>query len=454
MYQNLGKIKYKKASGDFPEDRRVKKLAEHYHEVQFYEDDEYLVESIYNFIKRGSPAVVIANGEYINSIKQYINLKGDSFKPLFLDAEETLTKIMVGGMPDKRKLEDIITKGVARTKNGHEGKVRIYGDMSALLWERENKDAALLLEKLWNDLAEKHNFLFLCSYSLKSVAGEENMDKFENICRQHSRIVPAESYSLAKLEEERTREIARLQQRAISFELEIKRRKILEKIKEEFIALISHELKTPVTSLKMFTQMLIRRYEKEGGPVDSAFQLVKMDAQISKLQKLVDELMDINKIDEGKLSYKMGGFDMDEVITKVLDKTQLLTNGHVIIRKGSSPRDVYGDRKRVGQVLMSLITNAVKFSPYSDKVVLSQKANGRFLTVSVRDFGLGISADEKKSLFERFYRGAEIKQKTFPGLGLGLYLASEIIKRHGGKIWVEDAKGPGSIFSFTIPLTN
>ncbi len=114
---------------------------------------------------------------------------------------------------------------------------------------------------------------------------------------------------------------------------------------------------------------------------------------------------------------------------------------------------VYGDHDRLGQVLNNFITNAIKYSPQSDKIIVKTVVDKNNLTLRVQDFGLGLSKDDQAKVFERFYRVSGADQNTYPGLGLGLYISSEIIKRHNGRVWVESKKTQGSTFCFSLPMT-
>ncbi len=219
--------------------------------------------------------------------------------------------------------------------------------------------------------------------------------------------------------------------------------------KDEFMSIATHELKTPVTSLKIFAQVLENRFAKAGDET-SALHLAKMDAQLNKLTALIEDLLDATKINSGKLQFHEEFFDVNELVSEIVEEMQRTTEKHTLIKKLRISKIIYGDRTRVGQVLTNLISNAIKYSPKSDKIIIMTKIEKGSVTISVQDFGIGIAKEDQPKIFKRFQRVGN--QNTFGGLGLGLFIAATIMQRHGGKIWVESEEGKGSTFSFSLPL--
>ncbi len=230
---------------------------------------------------------------------------------------------------------------------------------------------------------------------------------------------------------------------------DITSRKELERQKDEFMGVVSHELRTPVTGIKAFGQVLQRRFAKSGD--ESAADLLgKMDAQINRLTTLVDDLLDVTKIEGGKLRFNQDDFYFDDLIDEVIEEIQRTTEKHHIERIGAAKGLVFGDRPRIGQVVTNLLTNAIKYSPNADRIIVTTTADSDDVTLCVRDFGIGIPQDRQPRIFERFYR--VMGNETIPGIGLGLYISAEIIRRQGGDIWVESEEGKGSTFCFRLPL--
>lgn len=236
--------------------------------------------------------------------------------------------------------------------------------------------------------------------------------------------------------------------RILEINRDITERKELEERKNEFISTASHELKTPLTSLKVFAQYLQRYALVEGDEVMKIY-LQKIINQSENLSTLVADLLDISKIQSGHLPFSKEVFNLTDCIRDRVEVANTIHNHDVSIKGKLSL--IKGDKERLCQVFDNLLSNAIKYSPQSKKIEVLLSSSKKEIKVCVKDFGIGIEKKHQKKIFERFYRAGGAYEKTFPGLGIGLYLCSEIIKRHNGKIWVESEKGKGSKFCFTIP---
>lgn len=245
--------------------------------------------------------------------------------------------------------------------------------------------------------------------------------------------------------------IGKQQEQAVAFVLDFTERKRLERQKDEFIGIVSHELKTPVTSLKVFAQVLHKRFMKSGDH-QHAELLAKMDTQIDKLTRLIGDLTDVTKMEAGKLQLHKTEFDLSGLLDEVTEEMQRTTAQHTIRREGVLARTVRADRDRIGQVLTNLLSNAIKYSPHTDTIITRIFSDGEQAIVQVQDFGIGIPGEKQDQIFQRFYRVEDNHLATISGLGLGLYISAEMIKRHGGDIWFESKPGCGSAFSFKLPL--
>ncbi|GHO73128.1 hypothetical protein KSD_08990 [Ktedonobacter sp. SOSP1-85] len=235
----------------------------------------------------------------------------------------------------------------------------------------------------------------------------------------------------------------------ISIWHDITERMRVEHRKDEFISMTSHELKTPITSLKGFTHVLQRRLTKQGDEQGLSY-LARMDAQLDKLTRLISDLLDISRMQAGKLALRIEAFELDELLNEIVDNVQATTTSHQLRIKGHTGAQVIGDPDRLGQVFINLLTNAIKYSPGAEHIIIHRFHEGKQVIISVQDFGIGIDQSHHDRIFERFYQvGPE--EKTYPGLGIGLYLAREIVSRHQGRIWVESRKGAGSAFFVALP---
>jgi PAS domain S-box-containing protein len=232
---------------------------------------------------------------------------------------------------------------------------------------------------------------------------------------------------------------------------DITERRELERRKDEFISMASHELKTPITSLKGFTHLLLRKFERQGLQEERPL-LSKMDAQMNRLVKLIDELLDVSKIQAGRLDYEEEPVDIDALVQETVELLQPSSPTHTLTVRGATHAVLMGDKDRLGQVLTNLITNAIKYSPQANTVDIALTASNKTVTISVRDYGVGIPKAHQKNIFDRFYRVHGARDKLFPGLGMGLYIAYEIVKRYGGDLTVESEEGKGSVFMVSLPL--
>ena len=223
--------------------------------------------------------------------------------------------------------------------------------------------------------------------------------------------------------------------------------------REEFMAIASHELKTPVTSLKGYTQVLQARFRKVGDE-HAANLLTRMDAQLDKLIHLISELLDVTRLETGQLAWHTQSFDLDTLVREIVEEVGYTTQRHQIRIEGDDSALVSADRERTGQVLTNLLSNAIKYSPQANTILVTHASNTESAIVSVQDFGVGIASEKLAHVFERFYRVSDREHETFPGLGLGLFISAEIVKRQGGRMWVESQSGVSSTFSFTVPLAS
>jgi PAS domain S-box-containing protein len=239
--------------------------------------------------------------------------------------------------------------------------------------------------------------------------------------------------------------------RLVSVSRDITLLKELERQKDDFISMASHELKTPVTSMKGFVSLLARHATKQGDEKAQHY-LTRIDNQLNRLTRLVSDLLDISKMQSGKLTYQEELVDLTLLVKETIENVQETTNTHQIVLENAEQVMVSGDRDRLGQVLINLITNAIKYSPQANRVIVHISADTHNAIVSIQDFGIGIADVHHQKVFDQFYQVTGVEGKTYPGLGIGLYIAQEIVKRHHGRIHVESVKDAGSTFYFTLPL--
>ncbi|MFD2581949.1 PAS domain S-box protein [Pedobacter vanadiisoli] len=224
----------------------------------------------------------------------------------------------------------------------------------------------------------------------------------------------------------------------------------LSRKKDEFIALASHELKTPLTSMSGFLQILQKTMVTEG--LGKKF-LEKSIHQLEKLNRLVNDLFDISKVQAGKMQFFFEHFDLGELLEEVCDTFRQSMPGRTFACNLENDLLIYGDKMRLEQVIINLINNAVKYAPNSSQVNILAVKNHTENVISVTDYGIGISKADQQNIFSQFYRVRDRDQHV-SGLGLGLFITKEIVERHKGRIWVESERGKGATFIFTIPHKN
>jgi PAS domain S-box-containing protein len=223
--------------------------------------------------------------------------------------------------------------------------------------------------------------------------------------------------------------------------------KALSAKKDEFIALASHELKTPLTTIKGFLQIIAKKNQDTVGKlfVDKSLY------QVEKLSSLIADLLDVSKIEAGQLQFNTETIDLVTLLTDVMETFPYTNKSHqLIFEPTTEPSLVIADRQRMEQAVINLLTNAIKYSPKGDKVYVDIKNKGEHVTVRIKDEGIGLKEAHLEKIFNRFYRADGVGNVS--GLGIGLYLTKEIIERHHGTIHVVSEYGKGSEFSFSLPL--
>ncbi len=246
---------------------------------------------------------------------------------------------------------------------------------------------------------------------------------------------------------EQSRELKDMQEKLLD---EIEFRKEAERKKDEFISIASHELNTPVTSVKGYLQLLERSIDKQDMEVTKS-RLQKVRNQVDKLQILISDLLDISKVESGKLQFNKKFFVFDEMLDHVLEIMQPNNPQIKLIKNGAVKAKIFADEMRMEQVIVNFISNAQKYAHESEEIHVNSEVRGDQLYFSVKDFGIGMPEEHQKNIFKKFYRVEETAER-FQGFGIGLYICYEIIERHNGTIGVNSIPGKGSEFYFYLPL--
>lgn len=455
------------------------------HFVQFYETDLYLVNSVSDYIGSGLSAgdgcIVVATSEHRTGLDVRLQAYGlditaakTTGQYLSLDAEETLSKFIVDGSPDRSRFIDVIQPAIARTGKGR--RVRVFGEMVALLWAQGNRTAAIQLEELWNTLHESLDFTLFCAYPIHAFGGESMAEPLSDVCATHSRVIPAESYTALGDGDERLRAVLDLQQKAKWLEAEIAQRKHAEerlrvslaqeqiarseaetanRMKDEFLATVSHELRTPLNAIIGWAQVL------RSGRIDeaTAARAVETIERNAKSQaQLIEDILDVSRAITGKLRLNLGSVDMASVINTAIDSMQLAAdskNLHLAVTLDPKARHTSGDANRLQQVVWNLLSNAIKFTPSGGRVEVRLERADSDLQITVSDTGQGISSDLLPFVFDRFRQGDGSSTRRHTGLGLGLAIVRHLVEMHGGTVQAEsDGEGLGSRFTIRLPLAS
>ena len=237
-------------------------------------------------------------------------------------------------------------------------------------------------------------------------------------------------------------------------ELKLSERQLkqLLKQKDDFIGIASHELKTPVTSIKAYGQLVQANLERAGDH-KNANLLARLNGQVDRLISLINQLLDLTRVQEGKLQLHTEDTDINELLHERIEEIQPTTSSYFVLHPEPLPL-IKVDRERIGQVITNLLSNAIKYSSPDTLITIGSAAQANGIRVSVKDQGEGIAEQDQQKVFERFFRTTDGHTHLAPGMGLGLYISAQIIHRHGGHFTLESKKGEGSVFSFFLPFEN
>jgi PAS domain S-box-containing protein len=236
---------------------------------------------------------------------------------------------------------------------------------------------------------------------------------------------------------------------------EIQKLKEDEQLKGDFLKMVSHELKTPVTSIKGYVQLLLLMLKEQEATPSSFFEtpLLRIDSQVKRLSRLISEMLDLSRLESGKLELQKELFSLDKLLVETVEDIRFTNTNHTINISQDFTGTVYGDKDRIEQVIINLINNAIKYSPdYNLVEVHLYAAKDNQVAISIKDYGIGIDAEHQQKIFNRFYRASGQSEQNYAGFGIGLFIAKEIVERHNGSITVDSEKDKGSTFTFSLPL--
>ena len=455
------------------------------HFVHFYESDAVLVDRLVGFIRASleneGAGVVIATEAHRAAIEIRLQEAGLDLVALRhsgayvpLDAAEVLSQFIVDGMPDADRFEQAVVPvlGLAGA-NGR--RVRAFGEMVALLVAEGRGDAALALETLWNSLQARYPFVLFCAYSLDLMADAQDERLVREVCLTHGQVIPGESFLQLSDEASRDHLVVELQQRSRWLEAEIAARERAEgelaralvsaheareaaeealRLREDFIAIAAHELKTPLTTALGNIQLVARRIAREGNSTSVDRALSESIVGVKKLASLVAQLLDMSRFETGKLPLELEERDLVAFVYGVVGSAAGRYEMHPLNVSGKGTAMCRFDPLRLEQVFSNLIDNAVKYSapgsPVEVRVDVIEDDDRRVARVSVRDHGYGVALEQREMIFDRFFQADSPVHKQ--GLGLGLYISREVVAQHRGQLFAEYPEDGGSRFVLELPL--
>ena len=448
------------------------------HFVQLYDSDSYLTETVCDFIgtglHNGEEAVVIATRAHRESLERALSRSGLDLTAarvegqyLTLDAASTLSRFMVNGDIDFALLDKTIANSDAlRTIEGR--RLRIYGEMVALLWKDGNVSAAIRLEDYWNSLLDIQPVKLMCGYPMECFSRESDTESFNDVCDIHSSALPTESFTRIDSPREQLLAVARLQQRISADETErtgmkleqmkledaLERLKVLDRLRNDFVAMVVHDIRTPNAVIGAFLEILRKDWDTlDGERIDEL--LGRAIANTTHVTRLVDDILTASRIESGDFTYDTRPFDIAELIYRAVGTARASNNSmrFEVSVPDRLPRAL-GDEARQLQILTNLLSNAAKFSARTSCVKITARRESNYLAIDVQDEGLGISKADQARLFVRFSRIESRLNPKIKGTGLGLYITKALVEGQGGSISVQSEPGIGSTFSYTVPVDN
>ncbi len=477
------------------------------HMVQFYRDDSALLDAVGAYLLAGlvagEPIVVIATAEHRVSFLALladrgfdVERAGQSGWLTMLDARDTLESFLVDGGPDRARFAAVVGGVFERVRARHGGRpLRAYGEMVNLLWQGGEPHAALALETLWNELAARDAFSLFCAYGMENFSGSDSATEITAVCSVHSHVLPitgerevpsaavwpdgtgpmlrapashdADDRLTAALRDALAAQAAAALENARL--CEVARNAHVEadeanRVKDDFLAMLGHELRNPLSPILTAVQLMKLR----GDPA-SAREREIIERQVHHLIHLVDDLLDVSRVTEGKLQLDRKPVRVAALIARAVEHAspQLEERSHrldVIVpdareHQGVDQREdqrtvelwVEGDELRLCQVLTHLLSNAAKFTEGPGHITVSAERVDGDVVIRVRDDGIGIAPELLPRVFDLFVRGSRRVRPSQGGLGIGLTLVHRLVAMHNGQVTAHSA-GPGRGSEFVVRL--
>jgi signal transduction histidine kinase len=441
------------------------------HSVQFYEEDSFLLDSLTKLIGttlvQGNVNIIFATPEHRRELAKRLKARGLDLEVAanlgrycVLDAAEALSGFMVHGVPNAALFHSFmgyILSSIKPTAEGKPPRIVLFGEMVALLWSQGNFDAALKLERLWNDLARSHSFHLYCAYPMKGFNQEGHSQAFLNICAEHSHVLPTENYTALASEDDRLRHISLLQQRALTAETEAAGRLRAEEALRHseklaatgrLAASIAHEINNPLEAISNAIYLAL-----SSPPSEIPLYLKLADEELARVAQITKQTLGFYREAATPGIVKLSTL-LDDLIA--LYSRKLEAKNLSIKKQYRDELEIWGLEGELRQVFANQITNAIYAMPRSGCLTIRIRrskswSNGQCpgTAVSLLDNGSGIAPESLTKIFDPFFT-----TKQDVGNGLGLWITHDIVTRHGGSIRARSNARPGAsgtIFTTFLP---
>ena len=427
------------------------------HAVQFYERETYLLDGLTDYIGSALTAngagIVIATRPHRDGLAQRLKARGLDVmgagaqgRYVALDARDMLARFMVDGWPDPARFDDTVGTLIAKTRE-RAPQIRAFGEMVALLWADGNREAAIRLEELWNELATRMPFSLLCAYPIEAFHDTTHTKPFADMNATHTQVIPAESYMRLEAETIQRRHAEAELRKKVELLADADRRK------DEFLAMLGHELRNPLAPVTTALQ-LMRLHSDE--PLRVARARETIERQVEHMTRLIDDLLDVSRITRGKIELRHEAVVLSSLVARAVEGARPVIDdrGHrLTLDLPDEPVALNGDPARLEQVLANLLNNAAKYTDVGGRIWVRAFVHDEQLILSVKDNGAGLTPAMREHVFDLFVQGPEVRAYTRGGLGIGLTLVRRLVEMHGGTVEVRsDGPGTGSEFIVRLPL--
>lgn len=462
--------------------------------MQFYEDDQFLADTVASFFGAGLDAgdrlLLIAEPAHAQAILVKLGSERArsalrSGQLTLVDARELLEAFLVDGMPDPARFQAELERLLLATHAFPGVRLRAFGEMVNVLCADGNMRAALRLEELWNEAGHVHEFALLCAYGIGNFREHRDGARFEQVCQLHTHVMPAEGFSRLSDAAERLREISTLQQRAQALESELRRRQAVEgalremlesrarveadlraslereqealararasdEFKEALMGILSRDLRQPLNTILTTARLMTLRGELSS---DGHERLDRVVSSGVRMQRMLEQILDLarDRWTSGISVSLTPARDLLPLVAKIVDEARLAHPRQRIELRAAGRCIASVDADRFEQVVAHLLSNAATHGDGSRPVQVEVSTEGWNVYLRVRNYGRPISPEVLPLLFEPLRRARKPDEGRSAGLGLGLYISERIVRAHGGALRVESSAELGTLFEATFP---